>query len=84
VDGAFIIIAWVGFKLCWEYLHEIGMVHLEIPQWFSLSLIAVIFIAAFVYARMQGPVEVTPLGEVAEQELDAQPALDPYDPSVTK
>ena len=84
VDGAFIIIAWVGFKLCWEYLHEIGMVHLAIPQWFSLSLIAVIFIAAFVYAKMQGPVAMTPLGEIAEQELDAQPELDPYDPSVHK
>jgi YkoY family integral membrane protein len=84
VDGAFVIIAWVGFKLCWEYLHEIGMVHLEIPQWFSLSLIAVIFIAAFVYARMQGPVPMTPLGEVAEQELDAAEELDPRDPSVHK
>jgi len=84
VDGAFIIIAWVGFKLCWEYLHEIGMVHLQIPQWFSLSLIAVIFIAAFVYAKMQGPVAMTPLGEVAEQELDAAEELDPRDPSVHK
>ena len=84
VDGAFVIIAWVGFKLCWEYLHEIDMVHLAIPQWFSLSLIAVIFIAAFVYAKMQGPVAMTPLGEVAEQELDAAEELDPRDPSVHK
>src|SRR6476659_2829306 len=38
VDGAFIIIAWVGFKLCWEYLNAAGVVHFEIPQWFSLSL----------------------------------------------
>ena len=36
VDGAFVIIAWVGLKLCWEYLHDAGYVHLEIPQWFSL------------------------------------------------
>ena len=85
VDGAFVIIAWVGFKLCVEYLHEIGMVHFEIPQWFSLSLIAVIFTAAFVYAKMQGPVEVTPLGEVAEQALDAEAeAFEAHDPSVHK
>jgi YkoY family integral membrane protein len=84
VDGAFVIIAWVGFKLCWEYLHEIGMVHLAIPQWFSLGLIAVIFMAAFAYAKMQGPVAMTPLGEVAEQELDAAEELDPRDPSVHK
>jgi YkoY family integral membrane protein len=72
VDGAFVIIAWVGFKLCWEYLEEVEVVHLAIPQWFSLGLIAVIFTAAFIYAKMQGPVEVTPLGEVAEQALDAE------------
>jgi len=85
VDGAFVIIAWVGFKLCFEYLHEVGLVHLQIPQWFSLSLIAVIFTAAFVYAKMQGPVDVTPLGEVAEQALDAEAeALGTHDPSVHK
>ena len=85
VDGAFVIIAWVGFKLCWEYLNAAGVVHFEIPQWFSLSLIAVIFAAAFIYAKMQGPVDVTPLGEVAEEAMDAeQAALDTHDPSVHK
>ena len=28
VDGAFVIIAWVGVKLCWEYFHDAGFVHL--------------------------------------------------------
>jgi YkoY family integral membrane protein len=85
VDGAFIIIAWVGFKLCWEYLGEVGVVHFEIPQWFSLGLIAAIFTAAFIYAKMQGPTEVSPLGEVAEQALDAEAeAFDAHDPSVHK
>jgi predicted tellurium resistance membrane protein TerC len=85
VDGAFIIIAWVGFKLCWEYLNQAGIVHAEIPQWFSLGLIAVIFTAAFIYAKMQGPVDMTPLGEVAEQALDAEAeALEVHDPSVHK
>ena len=53
VDGAFVIIAWVGFKLCWEYLNQAGVVHFEIPQWISLGLIVVIFFAAFMYARQQ-------------------------------
>ena len=26
VDGAFVIIAWVGLKLCWEYFHDAGYV----------------------------------------------------------
>ena len=51
VDGAFVIIAWVGVKLVVEYLHTIGVIHLEIPKWLSLGLIAVIFAAALIYAR---------------------------------
>ena len=51
VDGAFVIIAWVGLKLVVEYLHTVGVIHFEIPKWLSLGLIAVIFAAALVYAR---------------------------------
>ena len=57
VDGAFVIIAWVGSKLCLEYLHSVGAVPFVIPQWLSLGLIVVIFTVAFVYAKLQGPVE---------------------------
>ncbi len=57
VDGAFIIIAWVGLKLCLDYMHTIGYLGIEVPQWMSLVLIVVIFMAALMYARMQGPVE---------------------------
>jgi len=53
VDGAFVIIAWVGAKLILDYLHVAGYVHFELPQWVSLGLIVVIFIAAFIYARQQ-------------------------------
>ena len=53
VDGAFIIIAWVGIKLVIEYLHSAGYIHFEIPKWLSLGLIVVIFLAAFLYARAQ-------------------------------
>src|SRR6266496_4343618 len=43
VDGAFIIIFWVGAKLLIEFLERAGVVHFEIPNWFSLTLIVVIF-----------------------------------------
>ena len=33
VDGAFVIIAWVGVKLLIEYLHAEGYVAFEIPKW---------------------------------------------------
>jgi YkoY family integral membrane protein len=55
VDGAFVIIAWVGFKLMVEYFHGLGWIHFEIPKWLSLGLILVIFGGAFFYARRQGP-----------------------------
>ena len=62
VDAAFVIIAWIGFKLCLDYAHAAGFVALEIPHWVSLILIVVIFVVALIYARIQGPVE--PGGEV--------------------
>jgi predicted tellurium resistance membrane protein TerC len=53
VDGAFVIISWVGFKLLVEYLHKAEYIHVEIPNWFSLGLIITIFAASFLYARRQ-------------------------------
>jgi len=51
VDGAFIIIAWVGIKLLIEFLHAEGYIGFETPKWLSLGLIVVIFAIAFFYAR---------------------------------
>jgi YkoY family integral membrane protein len=50
VDGAFVIIAWVGFKLLIEYLHAEGYVHFQVPKWLSLGLIVVIFCVALAYS----------------------------------
>ncbi len=57
VDGAFVIIAWIGVKLLIEYLHVLGVVHFEINKWFSIALIAVIFGVAYHHARSKGAVE---------------------------
>ena len=57
VDGAFIIIAWVGLKLLIEYLHSLGWVPFEINKWISFGLIGVIFLISYVYARRKGPVD---------------------------
>ena len=53
VDGAFIIIAWVGSKLLIEYMHAEGFIPLEIPQWLSLTVIVSIFCVSLVYARRE-------------------------------
>ena len=52
VDGAFVIIAWVSFKLLVEYLHSAGYIALEIPKWLSLGLIVMIFAIALGYSMM--------------------------------
>src|SRR3954462_14615592 len=52
VDGAFVIIGWVGLKLLVEYLHSAGYVAFEIPKWIALGLIVVIFCLALGYSLM--------------------------------
>lgn len=67
VDGAFVIIAWVGIKLMLEFLHAQGIVHFEVPKWLSLGLIVVIFGIAFLYARKHPHV---PHDEQAAEKVD--------------
>jgi YkoY family integral membrane protein len=66
VDGAFIIIAWVGIKLLLEFLHSIHVVPFEVPKSLSIGIIIVIFVIAFWYARRQGPKEVTAPDEATD------------------
>jgi YkoY family integral membrane protein len=66
VDGAFVIIAWVGVKLMIEYLHAEGLVDFQINKWISFGLIVVIFGVAYIYARRQGP-----MPDTAEDEATA-------------
>jgi YkoY family integral membrane protein len=49
VDGAFVIIAWVGVKLLIEYGHAAGYVGFEISKFMSLGVIVVIFAIALAY-----------------------------------
>jgi YkoY family integral membrane protein len=69
VDGAFVIIAWVGVKLILEYLHAAGYVHWEVPKEISLGLVVVIFVISFIIAKREGPVETDALESEAEEIL---------------
>jgi YkoY family integral membrane protein len=57
VDGAFIIIAWVGVKLLVEYARMMRWIYFDVPRWLSFGLIVAIFLVSYVYARKIGPVE---------------------------
>jgi YkoY family integral membrane protein len=69
VDGAFVIIAWVGIKLILEYLHSAGFVAWEIPKEISLGLVVVIFVISLILAKREGPADRDPLEEKAEEIL---------------
>ena len=66
VDGAFIIIAWVGVKLLLEYLRVERVVYFEVSKWFSFGLIVLIFLASYLYARRLGPAPDDIENEAAE------------------
>jgi YkoY family integral membrane protein len=52
VDGAFVIIAWVGARLLVQYLHQVGVIAWEVPEWLGYGLIVFIFLAALAWARI--------------------------------
>ena len=55
VDGAFVIIGWVGIKLLLEYLHLEGHIDFHVSKWVSFGLIIGIFTVSYLYARRRGP-----------------------------
>lgn len=63
VDGAFIIIAWVGLKLVSDYLNAIGWINWHIPHAIEIGIVVAIFLGAYVYARWIGPKPVEPLDD---------------------
>jgi YkoY family integral membrane protein len=50
VDGAFVIIAWVGLRLLVQYLHQMGVIGWEVPEWLGFGLIVVIFGVSLAWA----------------------------------
>ena len=77
VDGAFVIIAWVGIKLLLEFAHEVHWVLFVIPKTLSLGLIILIFAVSYFYARRIGPVDVSAANDEAsdlfQETADAGP-----------
>ena len=51
VDGAYVIVAWVGVKLLIEYFHSIGLIAWEVPRWLSITVVFVLFGISAFYAR---------------------------------
>jgi predicted tellurium resistance membrane protein TerC len=59
VDGAYVIVAWVGVKLMLEYLHSIHWISWEVPRAVSIGVMLLLFAGSAVYARMKQPKPLT-------------------------
>ncbi len=55
VDGAYVIVAWVGVKLLIEYLHVIHVLSWEIPRWLSITVTLALLGASAIYAKRARP-----------------------------
>ena len=69
VDGAFVIVAWVGVKLILEYLHAAGYIEFEMPRSLALGVIVVIFAVSVVSAWRAGAVAIDPFTQETEKIL---------------
>lgn len=76
IDGAYIIVAWVGIKLLWEFLHKMHWVPFALDKSFSIGMVIALFIGSYLYAKRH-PAEPEPLAESAE---DAEDLLAPEPP----
>lgn len=67
IDGAYIIITWIGIKLLVEYLHDLRWLPFEIPKFVSLTVVVVLFAGSYLYARARpGPEPAEAAPEVEE------------------
>lgn len=58
VDGAYVIVAWVGIKLMIEYAHAMHWIGWELPKWLAISIMLVLFAGSAAYAkRYEAPPE---------------------------
>jgi len=68
VDGAYVIVGWVGIKLLIEYAHAIHWISWEIPKWLGITIMLVLFGLGAVYAKWKEAPPRKP-GDPKEPEL---------------
>lgn len=66
VEGAYVIVAWVGVKLLIEYAHGIHLINWEIPRWVSITVVLVLLGLSALYARRRGPAATQAAGKKEE------------------
>jgi YkoY family integral membrane protein len=71
IDGAYVIITWIGAKLLLEYLHAVHVIAFEIPRQVSLAVVVLLFAGSYLYARARpnADPELTETAREAEELL---------------
>lgn len=71
IDGAYIIITWIGIKLTIEYFHGIHLIPFTIPKAVSLTVVVLLFAGSYFYARAHpnSDPEIVEAAEDAEELL---------------
>lgn len=79
IDGAYIIIAWVGIKLIWEYLHHAHLVPFGLAKEWGIGVVIVLFVVSFLYARAHPAAdpEIVESATEAEQLIHEMEAQEP-------
>lgn len=67
VDGAYVIVAWVGLKILLEFAHHHRLVGFMIPEWASIGVSITLFVASVFYARWKHKPGVEAAAEEAQR-----------------
>jgi YkoY family integral membrane protein len=70
VEGAYIIVAWVGIKLLVEYAHGIHLIGWDIPKWLSIAVMLVLLGASAVYAKLKERPNVDEVAGKAKDQIE--------------
>jgi YkoY family integral membrane protein len=83
IDGAYLIVLWVGLKLIWEYLHRAHWVSVALPKPVAIGGVIVLLVGSYLYARAHEKRRLAALEAevaVAEALLRAQLRHEPRNP----
>lgn len=72
IDGAYVIVAWVGLKLLLEFAHKMHWIGFHVSKEVSVGVVIALFIGSFLYARTKPQA-----GELSETVVEAEEILSP-------
>lgn len=65
IDGAYLVVLWVGIRLLWEFLHRNHWVSVAIPESVGIGGVILLLVGSFLYARAHERRRLTALAVAA-------------------